>query len=69
MEKKRTRLITMIATVMIAMVFIVSGVAVRSFVSDDNINSLSPKSEQTTTSENRFRLGRQQRYKLVRLFV
>ena len=49
MEKKRTRLITMIATVMIAMVFIVSGVAVRSFVSDDNINSSSPKSEQTTT--------------------
>ena len=49
MEKKRTRLITMIATVMIAMVFIVSGVAVRSFGSDDNINSSSPKSEQTTT--------------------
>ena len=49
MEKKRTRLITMIATVMIAMVFIVSGVAVRSFGSDDSINSSSPKSEQTTT--------------------
>ena len=49
MKKKRTRLITMIATVMIAMVFIVSGVAVRSFGSDDNINSSSPKSEQTTT--------------------
>ena len=49
MKKKRTRLITMIATVMIAMVFIVSGVAVRSFGSDDSINSSSPKSEQTTT--------------------
>ena len=49
MKKKRTRLITMIATVMIAMAFIVSGVAVRSFGSDDSINSSSPKSEQTTT--------------------